>query len=38
METLGPFKEIYRVILGFYPVVFSWGSMGVMEKNMEITI
>ena len=33
METLGPFKGIYRVILRLY-----WGSMGIMEKKMETTI
>ena len=34
METLGPFKGIYRAILGLY-----WGKIGgyigIMEKKME---
>ena len=33
METLGPFKRIYRVILGSY-----WGYIGIIEKKMETTI
>ena len=33
METLGPFKGIYRVILGLYR-----GYIGIMEKKMETTI
>ena len=28
METLGPFKGIYKVILGLY-----WGYIGIMEKQ-----
>ena len=34
METLGPFKGIYRVYIG----VISWGCIGIMEKRMETTI
>ena len=30
METLGPFKEIYRVTLGFY-----WGYIGLVKKKIE---
>ena len=30
METLGPFKGICRVTLGFY-----WGYIGLMEKTIE---
>ena len=33
METLGPFKGIYRIILGLY-----WGYIGIMEKKKEATI
>ena len=33
MEALGPFKGLYRVILGSY-----WGYIGIMEKKMETTI
>ena len=32
METLGPFKGIYMVTLGFY-----WGYIGIREKKMETT-
>ena len=34
METLGPFKGIYRVYIG----VINWGYIGIMEKKMETTI
>ena len=33
METLGPFKGIYRVILGLYR-----GYIWIMEKKMETII
>ena len=31
METLGPFKGIYRDYIG----VIYWGYIGIMEKKME---
>ena len=36
METLGPFKGIYRAMLGLYRGYISY--IGVMEKKMETTI
>ena len=33
METLGPFKGVYRVLLGSY-----WGFIGIMEKQIETSI
>ena len=33
METLGPFKGMYMVTLGFY-----CGHIGIMEKNMDTTM
>ena len=34
METLGPFKGIYRDYIG----AIYWGYIGIMEKKMEATI
>ena len=31
METLGPFKGIYRVILGLY-----WGNIGIISSQSHV--